>query len=85
MVMQRKLLISEIRSIILSGIYASFAGACRFGSGKPKLAKMLHKTAGDSGDFGDAEQHTSKLCCIPCSQEREGERSVIWRPQRWIN
>jgi len=28
-------------------------------------AKMLHKSAGGSGDFGDAEQHTPKPCCIP--------------------
>ena len=48
-------------------------------------AKYLVFTAGDSGDFGDAERHAPKPCCTAISFERESERPGIWRPQRRIH
>jgi len=41
--------------------------------------------AGDSGDFGDAEQHATKPCCTVIDLERGVERPGIWRPQRRIH
>ena len=45
--------------------------------------KIPCSKAGDSGDFVDAERHTSKPCCTAIRFERGTERPGIWRPQRW--
>jgi hypothetical protein len=42
--------------------------------------KLHHKTAGDSGAFGDDGRHAPALYCLQVNVERVNERPGIWRP-----